>query len=90
MLDLLVLPTHKFWCTSLCSTSELLTRKQQVVAPNLCVAAPFVHLHERRYMTDAYHQIGKIAADHKVPLRVAAFLLAVKRVAQAEQHRGFD
>lgn len=43
-----------------------------------------------RYMTDAYQQIDKIAADHKVPLRVAAYVLAVKRVAQAEQHRGFD
>jgi glutamate dehydrogenase/leucine dehydrogenase len=53
-------------------------------------AAAAPHEHERRYMTDAYHQISKIAADHKVPLRVAAFLLAVKRVAQAEQHRGFD
>lgn len=46
--------------------------------------------HWRRYMTDAYHNISKIAADHKVPLRVAAYLLAVKRVATAEQHRGFD
>ena len=43
-----------------------------------------------RYMTDAYHQIHKLSVDHKVPLRVAAFILAVKRVAQAEQHRGFD
>lgn len=43
-----------------------------------------------RYMTDAYHQISKIAADHKVPLRTAAFVLAVKRVADAEIHRGFD
>jgi glutamate dehydrogenase/leucine dehydrogenase len=41
-------------------------------------------------MTDAYHQINTLATDHKVPLRVAAFLLAVKRVADAERHRGFD
>jgi glutamate dehydrogenase/leucine dehydrogenase len=41
-------------------------------------------------MTDAYHQISKIAADHKLPLRTAAFVLAVKRVADAEIHRGFD
>eukprot|EP00878_Enallax_costatus_P010319 GHUV01010769.1.p1 GENE.GHUV01010769.1~~GHUV01010769.1.p1 ORF type:complete len:399 (+),score=80.78 GHUV01010769.1:457-1653(+) len=43
-----------------------------------------------RYMTDAFHQINKIAKVHKVPLRTAAFLLAVQRVADAEKHRGFD
>uniref|UniRef100_A0A383WAP6 Glutamate dehydrogenase n=1 Tax=Tetradesmus obliquus TaxID=3088 RepID=A0A383WAP6_TETOB len=43
-----------------------------------------------RHMTDAYHQINTLATDHKVPLRVAAYVLAVKRVADAERHRGFD
>eukprot|EP00775_Hariotina_reticulata_P010390 gene10390-10548_t len=43
-----------------------------------------------RYMTDAYHQISRLSDSHKVPLRVGAFLLAVKRVADAEKHRGFD
>jgi glutamate dehydrogenase/leucine dehydrogenase len=41
-------------------------------------------------MTDAYHQISKLADSHNLPLRVGAFLLAVKRVADAEKHRGFD
>lgn len=41
-------------------------------------------------MADAYHQINKLSADHKVPLRIGAFLLAAKRVADAEKHRGFD
>lgn len=41
-------------------------------------------------MTDVFHTMRKSAADHKVPLRAAAYLLAVTRVADAEQHRGFD
>jgi len=43
-----------------------------------------------RYMTDAFAHMYKVAEMHKVPLRVAGFLVAVERVAQAEKHRGFD
>ncbi|KAF8059750.1 pyrC [Scenedesmus sp. PABB004] len=43
-----------------------------------------------RYMTDAFHTVNRLAEDHKVPMRTAAFLLAAKRVADAERHRGFD
>ena len=41
-------------------------------------------------MTDAFAHMYKVAEMHKVPLRVAGFLVAVERVAQAEKHRGFD
>lgn len=43
-----------------------------------------------RYMTDAFHSIARLAAERKLPLRTAAFVLAVQRVADAERHRGFD
>ena len=43
-----------------------------------------------RYMTDAYSAMHKVASSRKLPLRAAAYTLAVGRVAAAEVHRGFD
>ncbi|KAI8474238.1 MAG: glutamate dehydrogenase [Monoraphidium minutum] len=42
-----------------------------------------------RYMTDAFHDMHRVAKDRGVPLRVAAYVMAVQRVAAAESHRGF-
>ena len=42
-----------------------------------------------RYMTDAFEEVHKVSKDRGVPLRVAAYMLAVQRVASAECHRGF-
>ena len=43
-----------------------------------------------RKMTDAFKAIWAIHEEHKVPLRTAAFMLALRRVTRAELHRGFD
>lgn len=40
-------------------------------------------------MTDAFHDLHRVARDRNLPLRAAAYLLAVQRVAAAETHRGF-
>lgn len=40
-------------------------------------------------MTDSFHDVHKLAKDRHLPLRSAAYLLAVQRVAAAESHRGF-
>ncbi|GBF99966.1 glutamate dehydrogenase [Raphidocelis subcapitata] len=42
-----------------------------------------------RYMTDAFHDMHRLAKDRGVPLRVGAYMLACSRVASAEKHRGF-
>lgn len=42
-----------------------------------------------RYMTDAFHDMHRVAKDQGVPLRVGAYIMAVQRVAAAESHRGF-
>jgi glutamate dehydrogenase/leucine dehydrogenase len=41
-------------------------------------------------MSDAFTQMCRVADTYKVPLRVAGYILAVQRVAQAEKQRGYD
>ncbi len=43
-----------------------------------------------RKMTDAFHSIWTTHKGKNIPLRVAAFVTALKRVTRAEIHRGFD
>lgn len=43
-----------------------------------------------RKMTDAFAAIWKISQEKKIPLRTAAFVVALQRVTRAEIHRGFD
>jgi glutamate dehydrogenase/leucine dehydrogenase len=40
-------------------------------------------------MSDAFHDVHRVAKDRGVTLRTAAYVLAVERVARAESHRGF-
>ena len=40
-------------------------------------------------MTDAFRAVFQVAQDRKVPMRTAAFVLALERVAKAERRRGF-
>ncbi|MBI2553111.1 MAG: glutamate dehydrogenase [Candidatus Rokubacteria bacterium] len=42
----------------------------------------------RRYMTDAYATISKVARERRVPLRTAAFIVAIGRVGRATVLRG--
>ena len=39
-------------------------------------------------MVTAFHDVARMAEEHKVSLRVAAFMLAIKRVVDAIQLRG--
>ncbi|MEK7347850.1 MAG: hypothetical protein AABZ94_03185, partial [Candidatus Eisenbacteria bacterium] len=39
-------------------------------------------------MVDAFHDVATMADEHKVSFRVAAFMLAIKRVVDAIQLRG--
>ncbi|HEU4724888.1 MAG TPA: Glu/Leu/Phe/Val dehydrogenase [Candidatus Eisenbacteria bacterium] len=39
-------------------------------------------------MVDAFHDVSRMADEHKVSMRVAAFMLAIKRVVDAIQLRG--
>lgn len=41
-------------------------------------------------MTDAFAAIWAIHEEKGVPLRTAAFILALQRVTRAHIHRGFD
>jgi glutamate dehydrogenase (NAD(P)+) len=41
-----------------------------------------------RIMVDSFHEVAKMADEHKVSLRIAAFMLAIKRVVDAIQLRG--
>ncbi len=41
-----------------------------------------------KYMTRAYGEVAKLAAGAKIPLKVAAYQIAVERVARAEALRG--
>ncbi len=43
-----------------------------------------------RKMTDAFHSIWTTHKQKNIPLRVAAFVVALQRVTRAEIHRGFD
>lgn len=43
-----------------------------------------------RCMTESYAAIWKIHKERKLPLRTAAFYLALQRVTRAHIHRGFD
>ncbi|KAF5834407.1 glutamate dehydrogenase [Dunaliella salina] len=43
-----------------------------------------------RKMTDAFQGMWDIHQARKIPLRTAAFALALEKVTQAEVHRGFD
>jgi glutamate dehydrogenase/leucine dehydrogenase len=40
-------------------------------------------------MTDSFRDIHRVSKDRGVPLRVAAYLTAVQRVAASEVNRGF-
>ncbi|MBI2153442.1 MAG: glutamate dehydrogenase [Candidatus Rokubacteria bacterium] len=42
----------------------------------------------RRYMTDAYATLSKVARERRVPLRTAAFIVAIGRVGRATVLRG--
>lgn len=39
-------------------------------------------------MIKAFHEVLKLHLEHKVDMRTAAYLLAVRRVADAIEHRG--
>ena len=41
-------------------------------------------------MTDAFAAIWEVAQRDSIPLRTAAFVVAVRRVVQARLARGFD
>ncbi len=41
-----------------------------------------------RIMVDSFHEVAKMADEHKVSFRIAAFMLAIKRVVDAIQLRG--
>ncbi len=41
-----------------------------------------------KYMTRAYREVAKLAASAKIPLKIAAYQIAVERVARAEALRG--
>lgn len=43
-----------------------------------------------RVMTEAFHSIWAIHKERNIPLRTAAFTLALQRVTRAHLHRGFD
>ena len=44
---------------------------------------------ERR-MTDAFEGVWDIHKTRRLPLRTAAYVLALRRVTRAHMHRGFD
>jgi glutamate dehydrogenase (NAD(P)+) len=41
-------------------------------------------------MTEAFQGIWQLASKDGLPLRTAAFAIALQRVARARLHRGFD
>ena len=41
-----------------------------------------------RYLTVAYNDVAALASEAKIPFKVAAYQIAVKRVAHAEELRG--
>ena len=43
-----------------------------------------------RVMVDAFQAIWAIHKERNIPLRTAAFTLALQRVTRAHLHRGFD
>jgi glutamate dehydrogenase (NAD(P)+) len=43
-----------------------------------------------RKMTDAFRALWEVHEQKRVPLRTAAFIVALQRVVRAEIHRGFD
>ena len=43
-----------------------------------------------KVMTDSFRSIWRIHKDNALPLRTAAFVLALQRVTRARIHRGFD
>jgi len=47
-----------------------------------------VNVQLREIMTKAFHEVLKVHEKEKVDMRTAAYLLAVKRVADAIEHRG--
>ena len=52
---------------------------------------PLELVHERldEKMTDAFHAVWDMAESEKVHMRLAAYLVAVQRVAQATRDRGW-
>lgn len=58
-----------------------------------CRALPSPSLPRRkldRKMTDAFAALWGVHREMAVPLRTAAFVVALQRVTRAEVHRGFD
>jgi glutamate dehydrogenase (NAD(P)+) len=47
-----------------------------------------VNVQLREIMIKAFHEVLDIHLEHKVDMRTAAYMLAVKRVADAINHRG--
>lgn len=41
-------------------------------------------------MTDAFQGVWNVHANDGLPLRTAAFVVALRRVTRARIHRGFD
>lgn len=50
--------------------------------------AEVVHKRLERFMTEAWNEVTAIATEHKVRPRMAAHMLAVRRVSQADRLRG--
>jgi glutamate dehydrogenase (NAD(P)+) len=50
---------------------------------------PTVHERLDKKMTDAFHTVHKAAQEHKVHNRLAAYLVAVNRVAEVVKLRGW-
>jgi glutamate dehydrogenase (NAD(P)+) len=41
-------------------------------------------------MTAAFEDVWRVASEKGLPLRTAAFVVALQRVTRAHLHRGFD
>jgi glutamate dehydrogenase (NAD(P)+) len=50
---------------------------------------PLVHERLDKKMTDAFHAVHNAATEHSVHNRLAAYLVAVSRVAEAVKVRGW-
>ena len=50
--------------------------------------APVVHNRLRRFMTEAFEAVRKVRQEHDVRMRMAANMVAVKRVVKADKLRG--
>lgn len=67
----------------------MLSKPRCAILCHLCVALPpFLPLAPA--MTEAFRGIWEVACSKGLPLRTAAFVIALQRVAQARANRGFD